>query len=144
MRRVIVLLGTAAALAGCGQSSNGTAENRAATNEAAVEKPRPTYCFFKDSATKAWKAVVDKSGNVVVTGKGYAEDARYKAVLSPATVSGTTAEIAPTLAQNDTGFASPDNWWDMTQTIPNSRAVASVTVKCGEETVASLTVPRKK
>lgn len=144
MRRFIVLLGAAAALAGCGQSSNTVAETNAAANDAAVEKPRPAYCFFKDSATKAWKATIDKSGNVVVTGKGLAEDARYKAVLSPATVNGTSAEIAPTLAQNDTGFASPDNWWDMSQTIPNSQAVASVTVKCGEETIATLKVPREK
>lgn len=143
MRSFIVLLGTAAVLAGCGQSSNNAAENNAA-NEAAVEKPRPAYCFFKDSAIKDWKAAVDKSGNVVVSGKGLAEDARYKAVLSPATVSGTSAEVAPTLAQNDTGFASPDNWWEMSQTIPNSHTVASVTVKCGDETVATLTVPRKK
>jgi hypothetical protein len=143
MRRFIVLLGAATTLAGCGQSSGNQADNRVANN-AAAEKPQPAYCFFKDSATKAWKASVDKSGNVLVSGKGYAEDPRYKAVLSPATVSDTSAEIAPTLAQNDTGYASPDNWWAMSQTIPNSTAVTSVAVKCGEETLATLTVPRKK
>ena len=144
MRRILVLLGAATALAGCGSSSGNQAGENVEANSAAAEKPRPAYCFFKDSATKAWKASVDKSGNVVVTAKGYAEDPRYKAVLSPATVSGTSAEIAPTLAQNDTGFASPDNWWAMSQTIPNSTGVGSVTVKCGDETLATLTVPRKK
>jgi hypothetical protein len=133
-----------AALAGCGQSSGNQASNNAAANDAAAEKPQPSYCFFKDTATKGWKASVDKSGNVVISGKGYAEDSRYKAVLAQATVSGTTAEIGPTLAQNDTGYASEDNWWAMSQTIPDSAAVETVTVKCGEETLASLKVPRKK
>ena len=142
MRRIIVLLGTAA-LAACGQPSGNQPGKNTVVNDTAAEKP-PAYCFFKDSATKGWKASVDKSGNVVVSGKGYAEDSRYKAVLSPATVSGTSAEIAPTLAQNDTGYASEDNWWAMSQTVPDSVAVETVTVKCGEETIASLKVPRKK
>ena len=64
-------------------------------NTAAAEKPRPAYCFFTDDHTKSWKVSTDKSGNVVVSAKGYAEDPRYKAILSPATVSGATAEIAP-------------------------------------------------
>ena len=143
MHRTILLLGTVA-LAACGQSSGSRSGNNADATNPAAEKPRPAYCFFKDSATKAWKASLDKSGNVVVSGKGYAEDSRYKAVLAPATVSGASAEIAPTLAQNDTGYASEDNWWAMSQTIPNSTAVTSVTVKCGEETLATLTAPRKK
>jgi len=65
-------------------------------------------------------------------------------VLLPATVSGATAELAPTIGQNDTGFAAPDDWWDVSETIPNSQAVESVAVKCGDQTIATLTVPRKK
>ena len=61
--------------------------NNAAANSAATEKPKPAYCFFKDLETKAWKAKADKDGNVVVSGKAYREDPRYKALLSPATVS---------------------------------------------------------
>jgi hypothetical protein len=144
MLRFILLLGTATALAGCGKPSANEVDNNAAANAAAAEKPQSAYCFFKDSATKEWKAKLDKSGNVVVSGRGYAEDPRYKAVLSPATVNGTNAEIAPTLAPNDTGYASPDNWWAMSRAIPASEAVTTVTVQCGDETVATLKVPRKK
>ena len=93
---------------------------------------------------KSWKAKFVNYGNVVVIFNSYSEDPRYKALLSPAVVSGPTAEVAPTVGQNDTGFASPDNWWELSETIPNSQAVSTVNVKCGEDTLASLPVPRKK
>jgi len=143
MHKSIVIARAATALASCGQSSE-TASNNAAANAAAAEAPKPAYCFFKDSETKGWTAKVDKSGNVVVSGKAYREDSRYKALLSPATVSGSTAEVAPTIAPNDTGFGAPENWWSVSETIPNSQTVTAVTVKCGDETLASLSVPRKK
>jgi len=143
MHKSIVIAGAAAALASCGQSSE-TASNNPAANAAAAEAPKPAYCFFKDSETKGWTAKLDKSGNVVVSGKAYREDSRYKALLSPATVSGSTAEVAPTIAPNDTGFGAPENWWSVSETIPNSQTVTAVTVKCGDETLASLSVPRKK
>jgi hypothetical protein len=143
MRKSMILLGAAASLVGCGQSGgNATVEN--SSNATATEASRPAYCFFKDSETKDWKAKTDRSGNVVVSGKAYREDSRYKALLSPATISGTTAEIAPTITQNDTGFGAPDNWWPLSQTIPNSQAITTVTVKCGTETLATLSVPREK
>jgi ABC-type glycerol-3-phosphate transport system substrate-binding protein len=75
MRKFIILLGTAAGLAACGQSTDQAADNEAA-NAAAAEKPRPAYCFFKDEETKGWAAKADKDGNVVVTGKAYREDCR--------------------------------------------------------------------
>ena len=143
MRKLIVLL-AAAGLGACGQSSDEAAANNAAANAAAPEKPRPAYCFFKDEETKGWAAKADKDGNVIVTGKAYREDARYKALLSPATVSGPTVEVSPTITANDTGFAAPDNWWEITQTIPNSQAVTTVNVTCGGKTLATLAVPRKK
>jgi hypothetical protein len=144
VRKSNILFCAAAGLAACSQSPDNSAANDVVGNTAAAATPKPAYCFFKDSETKGWKAALDKNGNVVVSGKAYREDPRYKAVLSPATVSGTTAEVAPTIGQNDTGFASPDNWWAVTQTIPNSQAVETVTVKCGAKTLASLKVPRKK
>jgi hypothetical protein len=143
MRKSIILAVAAAGLAACGQSSDESSTN-AAVKAAAPEKPRPAYCFFKTTETKAWAAKLDKAGNVIVSGKAYREDSRYKAVLSPATVSGTTAEVAPTITVNDTGYAAPDNWWSVSETIPGSSAVTEVTVKCGEGIVAKLTVPRKK
>ena len=79
-----------------------------------------------------------------MSGKAYREDARYKAVLAPAAISGTTAEVAPSITQNDTGFAARENWWDVTETIPNSQAVDTVTVKCGDQTVATIKLQRQK
>lgn len=144
MRKSMILLGGVATLAGCGQSSDNAAANDATANNAAAEAPRPAYCFFKKEETKGWTAKVDKDGNVVVSGKAYRSDGRYKAELQPATVSGTTAEVSPTITVNDTGYAAPENWWDVSETIPNSQAVTSVNVKCGSDTIAALTVPRKK
>ena len=144
MRNTIITLAATTMLAACGQSTGNSAANEAAKN-AQEAKPMPAaYCFFKDSETKDWKAKLEKSGNVVVTGKVYRQDSRYKAVLSPATISGDKAEIAPTITQNDTGFSAPNDWWDVSQTIAGSQSVTSVTVKCGDESVATLTVPRKK
>ena len=143
MRKFITIIGAAAGLAACGQS-NRTATGNEAANAAAPEKPKPAYCFFKDSETKDWKGTLDKDGNVVVSGKAYREDPRYKAVLSPATVSGATAEVAPTIAQNDTGYAAPENWWSVSETIPNSQAVDTVTVKCGDVTLSVIKLVRKK
>jgi hypothetical protein len=140
MRRSMILLGAAAGLAACGQSSDESAANQAAANAAAAANtPKPAFCFFKDTQTKGWAARRDKAGNVVVTGKAYREDPRYKAVLGAATVTGTSAEIAPSITVNDTGFAARDNWWDVSATIPNSAAVGTVRVTCGGKTVAELT-----
>jgi hypothetical protein len=58
-------------------------------------------------------------------------------------VTGTTAEITPTIAQNDTGYAAPENWWEVTSAIPNSAAVDSVKITCGPRTLADLKVAPK-
>jgi hypothetical protein len=142
MRKWTFLLAAAAVLAGCGQSTDD-----AATKQAAAENPNPrkkaAYCFFKDSETKGWAASRDKDGNIIVKGKAFRLDPRYKALLGPATVTGTSAEIAPTITVNDTGYAAPENWWDVKATLPNSAAVDTVTVRCGAKTVAELKVPPK-
>ena len=143
MRKTLYLLGAAAGLAACGQSSDNSAANNATANTAAVEKPKPAYCFFKDSETKGWAAKRGKDGNITVTGKVYREDSRYKAVLNPVTVTSTTAEIAPTITVNDTGYGAVDNWWDVKATIPNSAVIETVDVKCGAKTLAELKVPPK-
>ena len=144
MQKSIILIGAVAALGACGQSSENAAANNSAENAAAAEAPKPAYCFFKEKETKDWAAKAGKDGNVVVTGKAYREDPRYKATLGSATVSGASAEVAPTVTINDTGFAAPENWWAVSATIPNSQAVSTVTVKCGDKTVATLTIPRAK
>ena len=110
MHKSIFLLGSLALLAGCSSSDDEAANQTAAAKAAAAtKKPRPAYCFFKDSETKGWTASRDKNGDVVIKGKAYREDARYKAVLGPPKVTGASAEIAPTIVVNDTGFAAPDD-----------------------------------
>ncbi|HVM23230.1 MAG TPA: hypothetical protein VM308_08040 [Sphingomicrobium sp.] len=145
MRKSYVLIGAASvSLAGCGGSGDDPANQAAANAAAAEKKPKPAYCFFKEPDTKDWSASRDKQGNIVVKGKAYRQDSRYKAVLQPAVVSGNSAEISPTIVQNDTGFGAPDNWWDMTATIPDSASVEQVTVTCGARALAELSVPAGK
>ena len=141
MRRIMAML-VSVALASCGQSGPGSTANEMA-NSAAAEKPKPPHCFFKDADTRDWKATRDKDGNIAVKGKAYREDPRYKALLNPATVTGTTAEITPTIAQNDTGYGAPENWWELSATIPNSASVDTVDVRCGATTIAQLKVAPK-
>lgn len=143
----MMLAGVALGLAGCGQNGGGQpANDLAAANStaAAATAKRPAYCFFKDDETKGWTATADAAGNVVVKGKAYREDSRYKTVLGEPVVNGTSAEVRPTIGVNDTGYATSDNWWDMTATIPGSGAVQTVAVRCGAKTIAELTVRRKR
>src|SRR5689334_16453531 len=125
MRKFMLFVGVAAILASCGQSNGGATANQAA---AAPPKKKPPHCFFKDADMKEWAASRDKDGNIVVKGRAYRSDPRYKALLNPAIVTGTSAQIAPTIALNDTGYGAPDNWWDVKATIPNSAAIETVNV----------------
>ena len=140
MRPLIIAAG-AAMLAGCGQAGN-EAANQPAAN-AAQPKKKATYCFFKDSETKAWSASRGKDGNITVKGKAYRSDSRYQAILGAPEISGTTASISPTIVQNGTGYGAEDNWWDVTATIPNSAAIDTVTVTCGAKTLAEFKLQPK-
>ena len=132
-------------LAACNPSGESTAATDNSANATAAAKPkRAPYCFFKSDQTKDWKASVDKSGNVTVTARGMMPDPRYKAEIGQAEVEGTHALVRPIMAQNNTGYRSVDNWWDMRFTIPSSASVTSLTVKCGEKTLAELKVKRAK
>ena len=141
-RNLVFLCSAVAALGACGQSADESATNQAAANEAQPKK-KAAYCFFKDAETKDWAASRDEDGNITVKGKAYRSDSRYQAVLAPAEISGTTAEISPTIQNNATGFGAPENWWPVEAKIPNSAAVQTVKVRCGEKTLADLQVPVK-
>jgi hypothetical protein len=141
MGRTLILLGAAAAVASCNQAADNGASN-VPSNVAAAKPKHGSYCFFKDEEAKDWSTSLDPSGNVKVTGKMHVKDARYKAQLGEPEVMGTNAELWPTIVVNDTGFASPDNWWDVSFTIPNSSGVTSVAIRCGSKTKAELTVKR--
>ena len=134
-----MMLGASCALGGC----NEPAEEPAANVVASAAKPkRPSFCFFKDAETEKWAASRDASGNVVVKGRAFRSDPRYKAELGQAEVSGDAATISPTIVQNK-GYASPDNWWDVTATIPDSGAVTKVTVACGKKTLGAFELKPK-
>lgn len=137
----LFLLGSALTLAACGQS-NDTSANQAAANSAQPKK-KPAFCFFKDEELKDWSATRDKDGNVTLKGKAHVKDSRYQAMLGTAEVAGNRATIAPSIGQNGTGYGAPEDWWDLTATIPNSAAVDTVAVTCGVKTVAELKVPLK-
>jgi hypothetical protein len=135
MRRWILLLG-AAGLAACGQGNDQTT-----ANQPAPKKEKPKYCFFKDAESKGWTAKRGKDGNITVTGKLYRSDGRYMAVLGDAKINGSTAEYWPSISTNTTGASMPDGWWEVTATVPNSPAIDTVDVKCGQKTFAELKVP---
>jgi len=114
-----------------------------AANEAAAANPKHAgYCFFKDADTKGWSAKRDASGNVKIKGKAHLDDSRYRGDLGPPEIAGTAATLSLTMGENRS-YAAPDNWWDVTATIPNSAAITSVTVDCGAKTLADLKVPAK-
>jgi hypothetical protein len=141
MGRQIFVLAIAAGLAGCGQpGGNDTAANNVAAKADAPK--RPSYCFFKDAATRGWAASLDASGNVSVKGQVKVDDRRYRGDLSQSETTGDTAKVWLTMAPNTTGFSDDDNWWDVATKVPDSGAVASVTVLCGKKEVANLKVRR--
>ena len=137
----IILLAGSFAIASCQQASDDQSANQSASVQ--PKRERAPYCFFKDDETKDWKASVDKEGNVVVRGKAYRQDSRYKAVLDKPKVEGTNAEVWPTVVANDARYGAPEDWWPIDFTIPRSGAVSHVAVRCGAKTFASLDVPRK-
>ena len=149
MRKQIMPLCAALGLAACGSAGDNAteqapanqamSENVTATAATAKPKKRPGYCFFKDSETAGWSASRDRQGNVVVKGRAFRSDPRYKAELGPADISGTLATISPTISQNS-GYASPGNGGDVAATIPDSRQVETVKVECGTKILAELGV----
>jgi hypothetical protein len=136
--RVFTCLAAAALVAACSEQP----AEEAAANQAAVPAPAKTpHCFFKDSETKDWAARV-QGDTVVVSGRAFRSDARYKADLLEPEVDGAVAVVRPTIVTNDTGFASEGNWWDVSAEIP-AEGLQSVEVRCGKKVVASLALAAK-
>ncbi|HKX92342.1 MAG TPA: hypothetical protein VJM15_07960 [Sphingomicrobium sp.] len=138
MHKRVIILGLAA-LAACKQDASPSPDNAAnvSANAAAATKAPKRYCFFKKQDTKAWSASRDSAGNVTVKGKVRLDDARYRGDLGQPEVSGSSARLWVTMAPNTTGYASPDSWWDVSFTIPDSAAVETVTVGCDSERVVA-------
>ena len=137
----LVIVG-ACTLAGCGQAADGGAANQAAANKVEPKK-KASHCFFKDAEMKGWSASRSKDGNIAVKGKVYRSDSRYKVVFGEPVIDGTAVELSPTLQQNSAAYGAPDDWWDVSSTIPNSGALDTVRVTCGPKTLADIKVPTK-
>ena len=142
MRGHNFVVAAAAALAACSQSGTDNAAANATANASAPAKKHPTYCFFKDAAAKGWAASVDASGNVTIKGQAHIDDRRYRGDISQSEVTGDKASVWLTMAPNTTGMGALDDWWDLSNTIPGSGAVQSVTLLCGKKTVAELKIRR--
>ena len=141
MKGLLLAIAATAGLGACNQAGGDNAAANVTANAAAPAKKHPTYCFFKDAATRGWSASPDASGNVAVKGQVKVDDRRYRGDLSQSEVTGDTASVWLTMAPN-TGFADEDNWWDVAIIVPDSGAVASITVLCGKKEVAKLKVRR--
>ena len=81
MRKLMLVLGGATLLAGCGQGGVEPAANQAANAAEAAKPAVRHFCFFKPEETKGWAIKADAKGNVTVSGKAHIKDPRYKAEL---------------------------------------------------------------
>jgi hypothetical protein len=142
MKGRFAVIGVTVGLAACGQPASDNPAANVAANASTATARHPSYCFFKDAATKGWAAAIDASGNVTVKGKVHIEDRRYSGDLSESEVSGDKASAWLTMGQNTTGVGAEGDWWDVSLTVPNSGGVNSVTVLCGKKVVAELAVKR--
>lgn len=138
----LVLIGGMLPLAACGQQTDNGASNVAASNTAA-QQTKHAYCFFKDDEMKGWTAVRESDGSIKVEGKAHVKDPRYKATISQSAIGPKKVIINPTIGTNDTGYAKPDDWWDLSVTVPNTASLTEAVVQCGDKTVADLQVPLK-
>src|SRR3569833_2678686 len=133
MRTVMAVLGGAMLLAACGQSRTEPANDT--VKAATPETPKVNHNNNNKKKTqKDWSASRDADGNVVVKGKARVDDVRNKADLGQPEVTGTSAKLWLTVAQN-ASYAAKDYWWDVSFTIPSSGGVTEVTVNCASERV---------
>jgi hypothetical protein len=134
--RIVIALGAALAVAACTEDPT----EQPAVNQPAAAPQKVPHCFFKDSETKEWALKVE-GGQAVVTGRAYRSDPRYKAGLLEPEIQGSVAVVRPSISTNDTGFASLDNWWDVTASIP-AQGLETIEVRCGKKVLASLKLPK--
>ena len=130
MRSLVFLLGSALAFtAGCNQQEDsGSPAANATANRAAAKAPKH-YCFFKKDESKDWTASRDAKGEVTVKGRVHVRDPRYKGDLGQAEISGKSARFWLTMAPHSS-YRSPDDWWDVSATIPDSGSIENITVAC--------------
>jgi len=141
-RSLCILIGSSVILAGCQRSTDGSGANEVSANVAQPAK-KPAYCFFKDDELKGWKVSRDGHGDISVEGEAHVKDPRYKASFGKTETGPKKAIVVPTISQNDTGYATPDNWWHVGAVVPNSASLNEVSVECGDKVIADLQLPPK-
>ena len=132
----------ASMLAACTQSADNGPANETAANTVQPKK-KASHCFFKDDEMKGWSATRGKDGNITAKGKVYRSDSRYKVVFGEPVIDGSTVELSPTLQQNTAAYGAPEDWWDVSSTVPNSAAIETIRVTCGGKTLADIKVATK-
>lgn len=131
-------IGLAMLLAGCGGEKE-SPDNRV---EAQPKKEKPPHCFFKEAELDSFKLAQD-GNELVVTGRAYRSDGRYKAFLQDPKVEDGTAILYPTIGVNDTGFSAPENWWDIEKRLP-ANGIRAVEVRCGARLVKKMPAPASR
>lgn len=134
MKMYVRLVGVIGAvlMAGCGE--------KPAPPPPKAKAAKAPHCFFKDSDAKDWK-ITAQGDQLVVTGRAYRADPRYKATFLEPEFEGRVAVLRPSITVNDTGFAADDDWWDIKASIP-AAPVDRVEVRCGQTLLATLQVDR--
>ncbi len=118
---IYILFGLPPCCSACGQSRRWRQPNQAAANRRSRRRSRP----IASSRTARRRAGRRRAARTAISSskaRSYRSDSRYKAVLNPPVVTGTSAEIAPTITINDTGLRRARQLVGRTATIPNSAA----------------------
>lgn len=134
MRLYAGLVGVVGAvlMAGCGE--------RPVPPPPKAKAAKAPHCFFKDADAKDWK-IAAQGDQLVITGRAYRADPRYKATFLKPEMDGRVVVLRPSITVNDTGFAADGDWWDIKTSVP-AAAVDRVEVRCGQRLLATLPVDR--
>lgn len=137
MRRTPIMTCAAAGLAliSCQKGPSSNAQNQSSNALATGGGPANMICMFKPGETRNWAATVNPNGSITVTGQAHVSNPKYRAKLFNHQVSGSVARVYVTQAENSTGIAPSDGWWDVTPyTIPDNGSIQTVEIWCDMDT----------
>lgn len=141
-----VLCATALCVSGCQRDTNAQSSEGSNRNADAVGKSGrgpEMLCLFEKSDTKDWHGKANQDQSVSVAGKVHVGDPKYRPMLFQPKARGSTAQLILTAAENSTGQAPADGWWDVSYTIPDNGSIQTVEIWCDLDTMlASFPVRR--